>query len=277
MDFESEARVQGSAAADNRLSAVYNTGDVLRKARNEAQKKRLMAAFDDYRATSDGGSIFMEVVDFTKRHLYYLETEFSEIGTATTVDDKAQEVTIAVCNVLDTFEGDALNFYKWLWKVVKNQGADLFNELKDQKYNKLQIEVQLPVKEQGQRGAWERVENPVLHKSEINPTSICFPDSFSQIDRNICTTLLEMTLVRRKDGTLDDKHLTYAAVGKKLSMTEGAVKMRIQRMRAKMDARVERLAAVDRKREADEAAWCEHLGEQVQRIRESKQVAGAAG
>lgn len=276
-----EIEALDSASTENKFSAARSAEEALQKAQGEAQKKKLMAAYDDYQATGDEESFFSAIVDFAERRLARQKRGFTQFDAANEARDYAQDVALAAFKALGTFT-DATHFFHWLLRVIVNKRKNFFWELMDAKYRKLEYEVQLPVKKRDvrERSAWERVENPEMFKfmTEITPFSITFPVSFDYIDRNICKALLELKLVERKDGTLDDKHLSYREVGEMLNMTEDAVKQRIHRMRKKVEAepRAQRLAAFDRKREADLAAARKRSDEAIARIRASKQAPAAA-
>src|ERR1035437_6032173 len=128
------------------LEDINPNVDKLGALKRKAQKIRLKELFDLY--TEHGARyethFFKEVTSFAKSKMIYLEGKpagFSRVGTANTVDDFAQEVTIAVWQGLSGFRGNSSVFFSWLYIICNNKRADFFNELLEQKKIKVGLTV----------------------------------------------------------------------------------------------------------------------------------------
>lgn len=202
-------------------------------------KKKVIEAYELYRADPGGNeSKFFETVRaFARVKLYYLEMEFSLVGTANTVDDYAQEVTIAVWSDLHNFKGDSRQFYSWLHSICFKKAADFFNELKDQKLKKEPLTYTAEDKTFDEGGAAfeEEVDNPLLYESEIRDSFITIPEGIQGTDRDICKLLTKTTQV---DGNGDEEKpskrrntVDYEYIGRMLGLTPNAVEHRVRRIR----------------------------------------------
>lgn len=194
----------------NKLAAV----------KHERFKLRLIAAYDNYVADSVANetAFWNAVLDFARMKIYYLELEFSSVGTTNTVDDYAQEVALAVWTGLETFSGDGPTFYSWVHAICYNQAAHFFKEIKNQKTNKVGITVVV----EDEQGEEEEIDNPELHSCQLRDFFITIPKSVQGVDLAICHLML--------DG------INYAQIGKMLGMSETAVKLRMYKLRKRLAA-----------------------------------------
>lgn len=208
--------------------------------KRDKSRANLMRAFEDYKQGKSGSmDTLLQIVRkfaFTKvSHLEY-ERDFEEFGSAETADDWAQDVTIKVWQMLETFHGTAAQFYSWTHKIAFNQATDAFNNLLKEKKTKVSLFVKNEEDEGDDHdGDGESVENPIIHDQSGYGFSLQIPASVQGLDLTICKLLL--TEVRGKD----DQHRgrTYAEVGHVLDMTENAVETRLRKLRKRLKAEKE--------------------------------------
>jgi RNA polymerase sigma factor (sigma-70 family) len=127
-----------------------------------------------------------------------------------TVDDVAQNATIAVLMSLPKFKGQSGQFYKWAKRVIKNECTDGFNKgIKESK-------VRVPFLLENEDGTV--TENPDIYENEFWVEMQRELPEFIQGDNlKICQYIRE--------------GFDYEKIALVLSMTEAAVKQRVAGMR----------------------------------------------
>jgi DNA-directed RNA polymerase specialized sigma24 family protein len=126
-----------------------------------------------------------------------------------TVDDVAQNATIAVLTSLPTFKGKSGQSYKWAKRVIKNDCTDGFQKGMNESEMRVSLEVQ--------NKDGDAMDNPDLYPTETPPQYQRELHPFIQgTDLKICEYIRE--------------GYNYARIGEVLSMTEKAVKHRVARM-----------------------------------------------
>lgn len=191
-----------------------------------ARKKSLVEAYKNYKKEpiKYENVFWTEVNEFAKVKLYHLEVEFAKMGSANTVDDWAQDVTIKVWMALrdGQFKGTPSQFYSWLNKITFNEANDAFNELLKQQ----QTFVGLTVPSKDEHGyTGEEEDNAELYKSDVKDFSIYIPPSVQGDDLWICKLILF--------------GWSYERIGRRLGVSEQAIKDRLFRLRKRIKAEKE--------------------------------------
>ncbi len=146
-------------------------------------------------------------------------------------------MTIAVWQGLEKFASDSVNtsdkFYSWIHKIAFNQATDAFKYLDDQRKSK----VGLMVTQSDDRGAYE-VDNPEIYEANAWEDRYPIPLGIEGVELEILESMLTGVPASRvgKDGQTEyyTRTKTYKEVGEELRMEEGAVKMRLLRLRKRM-------------------------------------------
>jgi DNA-directed RNA polymerase specialized sigma24 family protein len=142
-----------------------------------------------------------------------------------TVDDKAQDVAVAVWEKLHTFQGGVRNIYPWLHRICYTTGRDGIRDC-----NK-HAETYVPLLVEIKDAPGEFKEHPDLYSGTVSikrngktvyqePRPVFhrkLPDFIQGIDLEICTYI--------RAGR------TYAQIADIMSLTEPAVKLRVRKMR----------------------------------------------
>jgi RNA polymerase sigma factor (sigma-70 family) len=230
----------------------------------KANRKKLVEAYDNYvdNPAQHENAFWKAILEFAKLKLYYLELEFSKIGTDVTADDFAQEVAIAVWKGLESssFRGDQRNFYAWVHRICYIQAAKFFDELKDKKYETVGVLAVV----HDEDGKEETVDNPAIYRNELRDSFLKFPDDIQGRNRDICLLML--------DG------MNYEQVAKELQMSKAAVEMSVRRMREEHKTPSKQEATAQRKkaREDAEKEYQERKAADLARIRASNAKLTAA-
>lgn len=164
---------------------------------------------------------------FVYMKLYHLEHDFKDFGSAETVDDWTQDVSIRVWqSLLKDDRRSPASFYAWVHKIAFNEGNAAFNKLIKEKATKVPLMV--PISDEDAGTDEDEQENPELHEEEGYSSSVRIPASVQGVDRQICNLLLT-TIRCAEDGRHRGRN--YAEVGQVLNMTEAAVESRIRQIR----------------------------------------------
>ena len=172
------------------------------------------AAYRSYLSNEDGAKdkLWALALRFaTKReaHLLYGAPAIHDLP-----DDVAQNVILAALQNISTFKGvneDGVpcSFYTWFRSICFNRGADAL------KANIETREERVPMQIEDEDGFLN--DNPALYREEPVLYARKLPDFIQGKDRLICAYVRE--------------GLTYEQIGCNMEMTEGAVKMRLARMK----------------------------------------------
>ena len=223
-------------------------------ARYEATRKKIIEAFDNRPKSDD--ALYVAVFNFAKSRMFHLEKQFADTGTFETVDDYAQEVTIAIFHRLPGFQGDGDDFMKWLNRITTIKIDQFHKQLKD----KRDYYTGLSVNAKDEDGEEDEIDNPEIYKSGYIDNGLYIPESVTGLDRIIVGLMtIEVYDPDRpnyKPGTkreLDPDNpkggyrgMNYAEIADSIrvsespngddwsNMTEGAVKARVNRIKARL-------------------------------------------
>jgi Sigma-70 region 2 len=211
-----------------------------------------------------------KVFKFARLKLLSLEYDFRDFGTAETVDDWAQEVTITVWQKLHTFKGEPSSFYAWVHKICFSKVVKAFTNLKAEQRNKESLVVDKRTEDRTYRadnpnmydqGNWSgslhqdaRVvailkflqvwssPDETQHEKLKAIWSELVPKSFFKIGESLETSLKKIRENLRLDVTdleiwalkADDPKLSSAGIGRRLTkpLTNKAVDARLAAMKA---------------------------------------------
>lgn len=184
-------------------------------------KEKLMTAYEGYQRREPGSAdrLMEQVRKFAYTKVYHLEHDFENFGSSQTADDWAQNVSLAVWKGLDKFQGTPALFYSWVHKICFNEATDAFNIVKEESLTKVALFVKSLDEDSDEK---QEEINPEIYRLDERETMLSIPASIQGVDRNICSLII--------DG------MNYAQVAEGLRMTEGAVKMRLLRLRDRMKA-----------------------------------------
>lgn len=204
-------------------------------------RAELMSAYEAYqrREPASMDKLLMVVRKFAYMKLYHLEHDFKDFGSAETVDDWTQDVSIRVWqSLLKNDNRTPASFYAWVHKIAFNKGNASFNKLAAERATAVPLFVNSTLVRLGQAGDGDpeddhQEENPALQEEGHSNPSVCIPKSVQGVDLTICKLLLTK-VVGAEDGK--ERGRTYADVGFVLGMTENAVKKRLQKLRSRLRA-----------------------------------------
>jgi DNA-directed RNA polymerase specialized sigma24 family protein len=199
-------------------------------------RTELMSAYKAYQRREPGSmdQLLALVRKFVYMKLYHLEHDFKDFGSAETVDDWTQDVSIRVWqSLLQSDKRSPASFYAWVHKIAFNEGNAAFNKLEAERAGHVSLFVYSEEGEQDGDGEHYQEENPALHEEGHGGSSIHIPASVTGVDRDICNLLLT-TIRTEKDGRHRGRN--YAEVGQVLGITEQAVKDRLWKMRKRLKA-----------------------------------------
>lgn len=183
-------------------------------------RKNIMAAYEAYTRREPGSKeqLFKLVRDFAYLKVYHLEYDFRHLGTAETADDWAQKVALDIWIGIDKFEGSPELFYSWVHKSAYNRAKLAFKYLDHESKTKVSLTVDHLDEESGEES---QEDNPEIYEREGGSDfTFTIPKSVQGLDLDICKLIL--------DGE------SYAEIAASLDMTEGAVKMRLERLRLRL-------------------------------------------
>ncbi len=194
----------------------------LQKIFKSRMRQRIVAAYDQFRATGKAAHFIAAIRSFMYSKAYRTELEFSNFGSHDTADDAAQEATLKAWRYFPTFKGSTgEEFYSWLNKIAFRQRTEHFSSVL--KHKKTKVSFTKPTFDE--YGAADGVEeNPEIYNAPSSGMGfhVRIPDSVQGIDRRICQ------LIRAGKN--------YVEIGRRLEMSEAAVTARMQRLRKKLAA-----------------------------------------
>jgi DNA-directed RNA polymerase specialized sigma24 family protein len=205
----------------------------------QQNKRNVLNAYKLYKANlnENESQFWLAVLEFAKIKLYFLELEFSNVGSSSTVDDYSQEVALSVWSNLPSFNGESDNsFYAWLHKICYNKANVFFNDLMHTRDSKEPVTRTVHGSIDSVHYE-EEVDNPVLHESQERDFFITIPNSVQGVDRDICKLLL---IDPQIDGNGDEekprrkRETVYARIAGTLGLTENAVELRLRRLRTRL-------------------------------------------
>jgi DNA-directed RNA polymerase specialized sigma24 family protein len=205
--------------------------------KRDRTRTELMAAYEAYqrREPASMDKLLLLVRKFVYLKLYHLEYDFKDFGSAETVDDWTQDVTIKVWQELkeDRFEGTPAQFYSWVHKIAFNKASEAFNKLDEERATSVPLFIK---SDDGgdENGDTYEEDNPAIYEDRAGSdrSYVRIPASVQGTDLMICNLLL--TTVRGEDGKYRGR--TYANVAGILNMTENAVAQRMKRLQDRFRA-----------------------------------------
>jgi DNA-directed RNA polymerase specialized sigma24 family protein len=211
---DAENVVEAKAEAPAVSGGVIVGGDMADRHRKAAKVRNRREVENAYRAlldTNEQDGFYRAVIKFAKGKITTGLWNLPE--TSSTVDDHAQQVAFNVSQNLHKFKGEPSDFYSWLNKFCYNQKMDACNEANGESAIKAPLFVEF------EEGEFE--PNPDLYPTEL-PTEYQrrLPEFIQGLDLKICEYIRE--------------GYDYEKVGQVLDLTETAVKLRVFKMRTKI-------------------------------------------
>ena len=188
--------------------------------KRQQRRARMEAGFDLWKATGHIDPLLKVVIEYTQNKLKKLEFDdgFKGIGTAETVDDWSQDVSIKIWKLLaeGKFKGTTFaSFLKLLNVACKNRNSDAFEYLKDER--ETYVGIMTPIKDDFGGNSGEEQDNPDIYNSGEYPVTFTIPLSIQGRDLLICKLILA--------------GMNHAQIAEDLQMSEPAVSQRMSRMR----------------------------------------------
>ena len=183
----------------------------LRDVRYGRNREKIEEAFNLYATNNEIhlNQLLEVVTTFAKGKMVHSMNNTDEAYT--TPDDYAQAVAMKTWRSLPAFVGDGASFYSWLNRVCYTTESDAHEELSKGSEGK----VPLMVESEDEPGLME--DNPLLSRNTRAQTVRALPEFIQGTDKLICSYLRE--------------GVAYKEIGRILLLSEAAVKLRIEKMR----------------------------------------------